>query len=474
MFNQKAIEVAFTNAVHFDNNNCIIKAVEGSPLNLLAKQKIVNIPFGIKDDQELLGHCIGQGCYGLVSPDIDKVDAQSIYEHVADSVRNHLKFARTVVSPEVVEFVESIKPFIDEISKDPILDMEIVASNAASILFEPEMISLLERHKDAAYEEPTLVFSHNTRTDEEVLELMKTGSVTLDNAVAEYVSKLQPGILQHIWETVFTNIAQPDGDQFKSFQKLMNEKDYAISRSLVTFLVSRKLLKDTPEDANMPLSKYERTLDQYKEQSAISLLKQKYLKELAIKGGNLVSSIVKDHRVGTKIYVDSDVYRAWLSDGGDNDVLLGMACSGTNTFGVDKIKEKSDFFKKVWNNHVALSQTVIKNKKFVKVKEILKMEITRLVNNDEALTNTEKQFQCDKAVEVINNLIMKDLDDIYSLCLKVICQSRYYKTDSQWILEKVDEIKKANPSLDMMQVATLVSIEYVSKWVASMLRVEKA
>lgn len=477
MLKSTSLAIALPLTQTLDQKDIYVRAVTGSPLDILVKscmkRDLIDIQ-GRPLEGQALEEAINSLC-PIKGYDEHAIDMAELKTAVASAVRNHLALARTVVVPEVTHFVESVTPVIDEVSRDPLHEIEIVQCANYSFMAEPALLDSLERYKDQATYDIEGGFQHTTRTDEQVLELMKTGSITLDEAVAIYVSKLTPGTLQHVWETMFTNIPQPDGDSAKTTTQLLNEPEYAVCRSLVTFLVARNLISNPQEDAGMSLTAYKDLLNQYRTQAALGLLRAKYRQDLSNKVGYLVERIVKKDGF-VKIFVNPTLYKEWINEGGDNTALFGLSTLDNPELTKSYITDNSVALKNVWDKHTVLTSTVVKLRKFNKIREILATEFNSHVANlsPEELPIQQRANVISKFNEALEKTKLDEVDNIHGLILRLVCTARYGHTSAYEILSTLDRVKKSNPNMDIKTAASIMTAMYVSKWVASMFRVESA
>lgn len=473
MLNVLAIDSALPLTERFDAKGIAIRPIAGTPLETLVRHSAVS-DYDISPDtgqyatSKEIADLVARPCpvRGYNEHDIDR---QELRKKVGEAVRNHLKFARTVVAPDVVSFVEAIQPMVIELSRNPLHEVEVVVSDAYPFLEEPALIDSIERSKDIPVDNVPMNFRHDTRTDEEILELMKTGSASLDQAIASFTTRLEPGALKHIWETMFTALSTGDGDNGMSFLELINQADKGITRSLVVFLVARKLWNNPTDDSNMTARQYEDLMVDYRDQAALSLLRARYRQQMAIDSGLLVESVSPN-----KITVNAAVYKDWIKTGGSNEVLLGLTLSSNPAMRVNTINENAQAYLAAWERHSLLSQATIRNRRFDRVKNLIEIEfghyLTNLSENDISLQ--ERPLIASRFQEALDSTRMDETEDIYGLVLRLLCAARYHQTDAEFILKTIDRVKRENPSIDVKEAATVATIEYTARWVGSQIKLE--
>lgn len=473
MLNVLAIESALPLTERFDAKGIAIRPIAGTPLETLVRHSAVS-DYDISPDtgqyatSKEIADLVARPC-PIRGYNEHELDRQELRKKVGEAVRNHLKFARTVVAPEVVSFVEAIQPMIQELARNPLHDVEVVVSDAYPFLDEPALIDSIERSKDIAVDNVQMNFRHNTRTDDEVLEMMKTGSASLDQAIASFVARLEPGALKHIWDTMFTAIPTEDDDDHMSFLELINQTDKGVTRSIVVFLVARKLWNNPPEDTGLTARQYENLMVDYRDQAALALLRARYRQQVAIDNGVLVESVSHN-----RVTVNSAVYKDWIKNGGSNEILLGLTLSNNPAMRVSVINENAQNYVAAWERHSALSQSTIRNRRFDRVKNLIEIEFNHYLANlsEEDCGIQERPLVSSRFHEALDKTRMDEIEDIYGLVLRLLCASRYHQTDAEFILKTIDRVKRENPSIDVREAATVATIEYSARWVGSQMKLE--
>jgi hypothetical protein len=477
MLNTNALDSSLTLTERYDAQGIVVKPIAGTPLEILVNhcalhQFAVSTSTGqhlsSSEISELTARPSSVSGYSA-----HELDMKELTEKVSDSVRNHLKFARTVVAPDVAGFVEALTPAIEELSRNPLHEIEVVVNDSYGFLYEPELTSSIDRSKEIPVIDVRMNFRHEARSDDQVLDMMSTGSASLDQAVALFVSKLPSGRLSQIWTEMFTQLPQDSSVEAQSFQQLLSEAGHGAARALVTYLVARKLWNNPADDSNMTAREYEDLMVDFRDQAALALLRERYRQDLAAQSGLLVESC----RYG-KIVVNNNVYKEWTRNGGNNEVLLGLSLSSNPAQRVEVINENSESYKQAWNKHVVLSQSVIRNRRFERTKDLLEAEFQHyLLNVPESelclgdREDVKKRFQ-----HALGQTKLEECDpeNLYSLVLRLLCKSRYHYTDARFILSTVERVSKENPGMDVREAASIATIEYVARWVGSQMKLDSA
>ena len=73
--------------------------------------------------------------------------------------------------------------------------------------------------------------------------------------------------------------------------------------------------------------------------------------------------------------------------------------------------------------------------------------------------------------ELLEEVRENELDDLYSLALRLVCEARFSHTDARTILAGIERVKRENPSVDVREAAAISVIEYVATWASKQFRV---
>lgn len=388
--------------------------------------------------------------------------------HAIKHVRNHLNFAKSVVMPVVNDLFTRVKNSLAEINASALLGMEVDVMCEPAPLENAQFQAAIRKFDGIGLEDLPMTLNLPDQTDQELRELIATGSSTLDAAVAEWLSK-DESILQYIWSHVFQ---QKPLDRPMGFQALITDRIYGVTNSLAIYLIARKLSDKKPlEGTAMSLGGYKQQIVEFRNQAAAQLSRTLDKIERAMKNGILVRDVIG----GTKTVVYDPLYRKFLDAGGSNEMLFANALRG-NGFLVslnDLTAEKQALADK-WNLHAGLVKTAEANKRFNKTKEFIELhfnsQLQEIAASDEGVDNNiasvRRLFDM-----VLASIRSEDIDDLYTLCLKVVCRARFFKTDAEKILLGIERAGRENPNLSVREAATISTINYVADWVAGMMRV---
>jgi hypothetical protein len=384
------------------------------------------------------------------------------------SVKKHLFFAKTVVSPTINDLYTRVKASLAEVNASSLLGMEVDVLKEPAPLENEQLQKAVRKFDGLSIEDVQLNLALPDQTIEELHALVLSGSAQLDASIAEWLSN-DNGLLQYIWAHVFQ---QKPVDDPKTFFQIINDRDYGASNSLAIYLLARKLTEGKPmEGTAMSLNSYKQRVVDLRNQAAAAVCRSIDKIDRSIKNGVMVKDVI-----GAKTTVYEPLYRKFLEGGGTNEMLFGNAMMGKSySVGLGDLLARKGELAEKWNVHAALVKTAESNKRFNKTKQLIELhfnaQLAEIAGSEEGaeqnLAAVRKLF-----VGVMENVTSKDIDDLYGLCLKVVCRARFYTTDAEKILCGIEEAKRESPSLSVREAATISTINYIACWVARMLKIE--
>ena len=235
------------------------------------------------------------------------------------------------------------------------------------------------------------------------------------------------------------------------------------------FLLSRKLLDEPIDGFQMPLAVFEESVANIRNQSGLRLTYA--LSDLERLKKNQI--LVRGQGV-TTVTVNGPVYRDWIDQGGENEVLFGNLLDQPSSITVEEINAKKETLLAAWNRYVATLTTVESNKRFIRVKQLLEKHFydqLKDIPEDEVATLGNREIILKAFLAQLELVREDELNDIYGLVLRLLCRSRFQRTDAEEILTGIERVKRENPHIDVREAAAMSMIEYVSSWLASQFKI---
>lgn len=489
MLNEDSLQSSVDTAIKAASKNKVVVAVNGTPLAQLVAVTNSCIATGtyarsIGESTELVaenldGSYIGYATNGnnkgpLTSHD-DLMD--TLVAQIAPKVVNHISFAKNVVSPLVVSYINLVTSAMSYDPKSAALKFNIEVNDLPEPLTNGAFESSLSKFKEKKFFEPEKRLKLGARTSEEIFELLQTGSKEFDGKLAVWYATLSPAFIGSIWGNYFGTTDQPVTDLVTPYlvTNATGSKD-SDNTAILVYLIAQKLQGDVPKDANVALAFYNDAVYELMEAAGIVILGIYDRYTLSINTNTLVEFISYDRKTAR---VNGTVYREWLKTNGSNEAILGMLTTNTNARVVPDFAENSEAFKAAWYQYEEVSATVARNNSYNRFVMALRTSYGMLAIGDASeqekallLEKPEVAGQMEQYLEEeLNNIKNVDLENVNDTCLRVMCRSRFFYTDAEKFLTSINNATKANPLIDVRTAALVATIEYVTDYVANQMQV---
>lgn len=389
------------------------------------------------------------------------------------AVREHMVFARTVVAPAVQNLVENVAETLNAITPSSLLGMEVVVWEPAAPLQNNALENMVRRFENTPFDSPSMAMRCPSITVAEMIELMKTGSNSMDKDIEAWAASKGESFFINIWENVF-QIKQAELNERVpvTFRDFTENRESGPDNALAIFLLSRRLLDDPLPETTMDMKMYSNMMADYRNQAGARVCRALDELENIGKSQLLVRSVN-----GPVTTVYSFVYRKWIEAGGSNEILFGNLLESPFSSTVEMLNAKAESLKAKWARHAALTATVEANRKFVRTKEaLLDHFIKQMREVDEggieagSLGNREIVIR--KFRELLDDVTDDELKDLWTVSLKLVCRSRFARTDAERILAGIEQVKRDHPELDVREAAAMSVLKYVAYWLTAQYKVE--
>lgn len=480
MLTKEAINSAIPLTEVLDNAGLFLTPVDNTPLNELVKATRSSDSFAVPQP-----NCPGTPSYEIDTETIlfmankkDDVLGVCAHDNVMDeivevaskAVQGHILFAKTVVAPAVQALVDSLQTSLRALTPSSLSGAEVIVWNPPAPLQNNGMDRLLDRFHEVVLDEPALNLNGPDRTASEIIELMLTGSSSLDEDIKAWVAAKGDTFVLKVWEDVFQKKQADSIDaRSRSFADIVNVRDDSIDNTLAVFLLARKLLEEPIDGFQMPLPAYEESVANIRNQAALRLTYA--IADLERLKKNQV--LVRSQGINS-VTVNGPVYSQWIEQGGENEVLFGNMLDQPSSIGVEEINAKKEALLAGWNRYTAMLTTIEANKRFIRVKQLLEKhfyEQLKDIPEDEVATIGNREMILKAFLDQLETVREDELNDIWGLVLRLLCRSRFQRTDAEEILSGIERVKRENPHIDVREAAAMSMIEYIASWMASQFKV---
>ena len=472
MLNEQTIQAAYPLAAKLDEKGIALRPAPGSFLAVLVSD--------CGDLTEL--HYKGEdGCIPVDSARICEfvnapspvtgycpltLDLDEMVDKISGAVVDHINVAKTKVIPTIEDLVGRVAPQLEAASRTPMSDFDVQIYSLPAPMLEPALIDSAERARNIAPDSYVLGLRLPALMTPEIVQLMLSGSTSLDASIENFVATLAPGALESYWRELFT----PDGSSVE-LASLFDRSVEGLNRAIVAFLVTRRIWDKPIENTDMTLARYEEEMTRLRDQAALRLLREMDTLATAEKNGIMIRGISKK-----SVQVNARVYKDWINQGGSNEILFGNMMLGSPAMTIEDLMSRKNEAEQAWRSFCSVNKTTEANKRFSACKSIMRLEFGALVRDcgDDMVATQDRELVNQRFEEALEATTEVEVTDVYSWAQRLLCSSVFYRTDAGVILSAINRIKMQSPELDVNEAANIASLEYIARWVASYFQVVPA
>lgn len=478
MIKEQAFEQSIPLALVAANKSLAIYPVENTPLFELVKSTdigntavAVNTEYTGSIDSQIDVRSLEDGSDNI----IHNKALDDIVDLLAKSVASHVSVAKNVVTP----VVERIANKIIEITTHEIPKLDTYKINIVDLptpMQNDAFRSSIEKAGGGIYSNPDGYLKHGERSPTALLDMMLTGSKDYDEKIREWYASKGDEFFFSIWNNLFRDINESNPSKVKHFLDFIDSDTDGTDAALAIYLISRKLLDDTPEDTGMTLSQYNKLLNQFKDTAAVKLSREYENNDTRGRTGILVTSV--DDRK-KEVFVLNKTYTDYITNGGRNEAILGSIISGVIPYNVEKLRSTDIDTIGAWDRYNLFSKTNIR----VKALNFFKNTALSVFLNDLAdLNEFEKGYvlehpehiqKCgDLAQEYINSINDKAMEDVYGFTMNLVTSCRFHYTSAQTILQSIHDITTTNKDIPVREAALIATTEYLIDYLSDQMRLK--
>lgn len=384
-----------------------------------------------------------------------------------ESVNKHISFARNVVKPSVVRFLELVESNYRPVSA--VESVKIITYDLPELLTQYQFIESIKNYKNSNYTFPFMYLPFNTLSNEDLSQLLVTGDESFDLAITKLLSS-KPDLIQMVYNKFF--VEKPQGLR----EEILALSDFEkLEIGILLHLISVKLFDNPPEYlTGISLVDYNVNIAEYRDfagslvSNTIDVIKPLY-------DAKAMVLYVRPKEVG----VIGDVYREWLQTGGSLETLFGMAVLGERLSTVPLVDENKERLERAWESHLSFKSSAQKLTEFDAFKDALKFSFQLLMQEhvseeDEVFAQPNYIAKVESIFkELIETVRTTDITDRGMIALRLVAKSRFFYTDSFKILAIIEAVCRDNPKTDVKEAALIAAIEYMADYLADQIQVTK-
>jgi hypothetical protein len=419
---------------------------------------VIDGDFGAADDTQPEVHV-----KAITDGDDHCAEMERLVDLAARATSFTMDVARNQVTPKVKKVVEATEAYIDARRSAKLEPLLIESRFIAPVYESADMRDLIGKHEKSPYAE---VPPQTVTAKWAGLESLSTGIGELDEQVKNHFAGREEEAKRQ-YQRYFSK--EPGLYRDADFRNDIDSPDDA----LVIFLGAGNLLEadEVPEDLPTDLASYRAYLSMLKDQAGATIAHQLRTAKSNINANQLVISAPRPTRPGEtvsgKIVVHGPVYNQWLSEGGSPEALCGAVMAGAGT-SYGTTLEGAEAHASYYERHLnVLNAQAVFELRAVTIQG-LKEALLALINEMPQETMPTAQINWAFVIgDQLSRLTTSDLENLYKVAQDLICDNFYGHTDAKAFLEALNAAAGANAGMDIREVALLVTIDYVTSWVAS-------
>lgn len=400
---------------------------------------------------------------------------REIVDQVATTVAASIDRARNVVSPKIKEVLEQVTARMEADVVSDLMPVAVIPDFHKAIWDSPILAGMVEKFSGIPIETVSLGFSTPSKTEDEVMDLLKTGSERFDAEIQEFVRELTPAHVHNLYQTFFAG----EGVTQQSLSDVINIYTSQRDNILVIYLLAHRLYHDVPEGSilNVSLNVYRERMVTLMAQAARSVAGASAMRLRDVQQKKLIirypaEGIDRAVPGQTAITVNGAVYNEWLNEGGSIEILLGSYVTEKEQ-GYRSLLENAEFYTQAWERNQRLFTMHLNAQAYSRVvsafRFVMSTQISNLGPDDHP---AGKALLQEKLTQVLGNVKEKDTKDIQLLARKVVCRVLFAHTDAEKILDRVDQYANSNPGIDIREAALLAVVDIICEWVSQLMVIE--
>lgn len=401
---------------------------------------------------------------------------EEVADVVADTVRRNLDLARNVINPMVKAVAQETEEYVQAAESVKKTYVSVVPVFYRSIWDTQALGEMVARYDETPVVKVALNLVVPYAADRDsLLDLAKTGARRFDEEVEAFFESLPENFPEETYRMTFGVDRSLTLDDVAVVSDAISNQ-HCLDRALLIHLFSRKLMQNVPEGVPASLDDYRNYMANLISQTGRIINGIMRRRELAIKQRQLVVywPMGLDRLGGEPINipVNGDVYKEWLSKGGEPDAIIG-AYIGDQEKGFTALLEKKESYIADWERRSRVLGTTQRLQRFNHAVEGMAQAVTRQINDmDEEQLPVPREVLHQRLKDHLSMLHGNFYDRVYDYARKLVCTVIFPHTMGLKILCAIDNVAKDYPDIEVREAALLATIEIVAEWVAKLCKVE--
>jgi hypothetical protein len=386
---------------------------------------------------------------------------------VGDLICRQVEAVRTKAKPVIGEIFALVE---DTLGRERPLYWGLDIVRMHDIHSSAVLTSLIDTYKAHPAVQVDRVPFFPERTEEELVETIKTGNGSFDLLLADLISKHELNWVTKIYNAHFRTTGKYIG----------TANTLTVDESVVVFLLAKTFDDNPPENTNVNLVIYNNLVTGLMAQAAVQLHASYTQWNSFAKNGTLVLMWPRGNYFATpgddQIRVHGVVYDEFIRRGGTPEVIVGSQVAARERY-LEKLLEFKDSFARHYDRYVQqtvgrFNETIGERMRTVLLTEIQK-KIVELPSEDR-----DPRFTSDQLMELsVRVLAIVSNDELveqpYLMTRRIVSAILFNHIKADELLSRLDSLTTEFPNYSMMEVASLVVESLIIEYYRSQFDVVK-
>ena len=363
----------------------------------------------------------------------------TVVENYSRGIRRLVSKSRTVVRPIIDELSKDANVLVDAVVQQS-TSKQVVVRKTPAIFTNTLLTTMTERYLDAPYTPVSGIMSSAKVTASEVRAMLVTKISRLDKELSAGFLSIADEAIMDLWYAVACDgeFAKPTGEQALF--------GFLLGRGIVNYKGSANVsARDLETFAARLTSSYGSALNNYNRSVASNR-----------RAGMLVVGRDQLH-----VYVNGDVYKDFLKNGGTADMVLGSPVNGSAS-----ILQDGAAYAKAHKQYIVMSTAKNKANLINIQNTAVSRAFTSFINkmdfngdeDDHGVIGTRVEVHA-RLRDILAARSTHETSDIYCFVRDLVSEVFYPGTQYVEFLKGIDSHVASNPELDAREAATLVVVD---------------
>lgn len=387
-----------------------------------------------------------------------------LVETIAGTVTRNLAWARNEIVPMVSNIYDQAMKDIAEAAKRGPIPLVVLPLFYGALWDRPEIHEMVANYAHIPYRELRLSHVVGLPEGKTPVQVLDTGLSGVNSAIADLVARRGEAYVNSIYQCYF------GVDHFSRLELTMSWE--TIDDAMVVMLLANALRQHVPEGLNVSLDGYKAYMAEIVEQAASAVGRLMQRREEYRANGRLVLELPPGSPRRGNIFVNGDVYNAWLQEAGASpETLMGAVLAGREVTYQALLADAAKNLQTYQSMSATLKTELQYDKYNAMLSSFRKSMSTLIEAMDEEAMVVPRSVLLQNLNFRLTHVKVGDLDNPYLAARKLLCRTLWHHTDVERYLLALDTAAEVHPGLDPRELGYFAALDVVTEWLQSQVTV---